>query len=111
VDDIDSSERATDIRSVTALRLAVERAMTYTSAGAGLSLPDLNEIEWQIGRSFCQREGALCFGPPRDDKPVDSALLKVADGACPFIGVCRGSSDPKTAALVEPRLAEHHAFY
>jgi hypothetical protein len=50
------SSRASDVRSVTALRLAVEEAMHYTAAAAGMALPDLNEIEWQIARSFCVRD-------------------------------------------------------
>jgi hypothetical protein len=103
--------RAVDIRSVNALRLAVEEAMHYTTAGAAMSLPDLNEIEWQIARSFCQRSRPLCAGPPRADKPVDPAIVSVSNGACPFANSCNGPARSRIAHLAEPRLAEHHAFY
>lgn len=106
-----ASDRAWDVRSVIALRRAVEQAMHFTADGADMSLPELNDIEWQIGRSFCERETPRCAGPHRIDKPVGKDLLSIAGGACPFSKTCRGPLATEIANLVEPRLAEHHAFY
>jgi hypothetical protein len=105
------TSRASDIRSVTALRVAVEEAMHYTAAGAAMPIADLNEIEWQIARSYCERKHPRCFGPPRADKPVDEAILNASSGACPFASTCRGPERADIAGLSEPRLAAHHAFY
>ena len=103
--------RSGDVRSVTALRLAVESAMYYTSAGADMSVCELNEIEWQIGRSFCVKSSPRCGGPPRQDKPVDQSILCISGGSCPFSASCNGPGVPRIARLAEPRLASHHAFY
>jgi hypothetical protein len=103
--------RAIDLRSITALRSAVEQAMRYTASGAEMPLPDVNEIEWQIARSFCVREAPRCAGPPRADKPVDEAILGIADGACPFINSCNGARIDKISRLSEPRLSDRYAFY
>ncbi len=106
-----ASSRATDIRSVTALRNAVEEAMYYTAGGAAMPIADLNEIEWQVARSFCDRDQPLCMGPPRVDKPVDDAILNANKGSCPFAGICNGPELTHIARLAEPRLASHHAYY
>jgi len=105
------STRAGDVRLVTALRQAVEQAMYYTADGAGMSVPELNEIEWQVARSYCERRSPRCSGPPVESKPIDQAILEVADGACPFEDSCRGPRRHRVARLTEPRLAEHHAYY
>jgi hypothetical protein len=104
-------DRATDVRSITALRAAVEQAMHYSAAGADLTIAEINEIEWQIGRSFCERERPRCAGPPRPDKPVPEALSKINSGACPFAATCDVPNYPKMAALTEPRLADHYSYY
>jgi hypothetical protein len=103
--------RASDIRTVTALRRAVEQAMRYTAAAADLSVAEVNEVEWQIARSFCERGTPRCGGPPRPDKPVDPAIMAAGVGACPFAATCDGSRHERIAALTEPRLADHHSYY
>lgn len=104
-------DRASDVRSITALRAAVEQAMHYSAAGADLTIAEINEIEWQIGRSFCERERPRCAGPPRPDKPVLEALYAINRGACPFAATCDAPHYPAVAALTEPRLANHHSYY
>lgn len=103
--------RATDVRSVTALRVAVEQAMHYSAAGADLTILDLNDLEWQIARSFCDRENPRCDGPPRPDKPVVEAIQVAGGGACPFATTCDAPHYPMIAALTEPKLADHHSYY
>jgi len=105
------SARASDVRSINALRAAVEQAMHYTADGAELPLPIVNEIEWQMARSYCERSAPRCGGPPRADKPVDPAVAAVAEGTCPFASTCDAPRTEALARLNEPRLAERHAFY
>jgi hypothetical protein len=103
--------RASDVRSVTALRAAVEQAMHYSAAAAELTIAETNDLEWQIARSFCEREKPRCDGPSRRDKPVVTALRTVSDGACPFASTCDGPHYSAIAVLTEPRLADRHAYY
>jgi hypothetical protein len=105
------TERAGDIRSVSALREAVESAMYYTASGAEMQIHDVNEIEWQIARSYCARERPQCFGPPLTTKPVDEAIASIANGACPFSSTCEGPQTSRVSRLAEPRLSDRHAFY
>ena len=108
---MEQSGRATDVRSVTALRAAVEHAMRYTADSAELNVLQTNDIEWQIARSFCDRSAPRCPGPPRQDKPVIPSIAAAAGGACIFAETCDGPRNANVAALVEPRLADHHAYY
>lgn len=103
-------DRATDIRSVTALRNAVEQAMHYTAQAAGLSILQTNDIEWQVARSYCDRDAPRCAGPPREDKPVEWAPSADA-GPCPFASSCDALHSFHHASLTEPRLSKKHAFY
>lgn len=103
--------RATDVRSITALRGAVEHAMHYTAGSAELDVLQTNEIEWQIARSFCDRTTPRCQGPPRQDKPVLPSIAAAAGGCCIFATTCDGPRNASVAYLVEPKLANHHAYY
>jgi hypothetical protein len=103
--------RATDVRSVTSLRRAVESAMQYTSVGAEMSLAELNELEWQIGRSYCTRNEPRCTGPHLENKRVASEIMELNQDRCPLQRSCNGAIDLRVRLLVEPRLAEHHAYY
>ncbi|HEU5155790.1 MAG TPA: hypothetical protein VFU43_02260 [Streptosporangiaceae bacterium] len=106
-----TGNRASDIRNLTALRAAVEQAMSYTAAAAELTVNEINEIEWQVGRSYCIRSEPRCEGPCRSDKPVDSTIAQLASGACPFVAICDAPRYEGFARLTEPRLAKHHGFY
>ena len=105
------NQRASDIRSVTALRAAVEEAMHYTADAAGLPISDVNEIEWQVARSYCERDAPRCAGPYKLEKPVASIIAKIASGGCPFSDTCDAPHCEKIAQIVEPRLADHHGYY
>lgn len=109
--DVGATTSSTDIRSVNALREAVEQAMHYTAYAAELSVADLNEIEWQVARSFCTRNSPRCEGPPLAAKPVSQSILERSQGACPFSGSCDGPRHGRVALTVEPKLSSRHAFY
>jgi hypothetical protein len=94
----------------TDLRAAIEEAMGYTASGAGLRIDELNNIEWQIARSFCVRKEPRCNGCAIREKPVDAfieALARQAKG-CPLRRDCRGASDPELRSIVEPRSARSY---
>lgn len=92
------------------LRRAVEDAMWYTAAGSGLSITDLNHVEWQLARSLCCREGARCSGVPAPYKPLDQDLQRVVEerGGCLFADDCPGARDPEYRMLIEPRLSRSY---
>lgn len=100
-----------DLENITSLRGAVEQAMRYTAEAAGLTIADVNEIEWQVGRSYCERDAPRCSGPFRPDKPVSGTIARARGGRCPFGEVCDAARDSSLARLIEPQLASHHAFY
>lgn len=94
------------------IRRAVEEAMHFTASAAEMPICDLNHIEWQIARSFCERQGPRCDGPPRPSKPCNSTVLALAaDLSCPFAEVCGVASDSRLARLVEPQLSRKYDFY
>ena len=78
----------------TDLRAAVEEAMSYSAAAAHLSIDQLNQIEWQIARSFCTRRYPRCNGAFLPEKPVDSELERLAERlkGCPLRCDCRGAN-------------------
>lgn len=98
-------------RHLTRIREAVEAAMYYTADGAGASIPVLNHVEWQIGRSHCTRKEARCWQPALVDKPMDRPLDDLArrQGGCPFVNVCRGHQNELTLAALEPESKD--SFY
>ena len=106
-----SEETSGDLDSLTALRTAVEQAMHYTATAAGQAVGAVNEIEWQIARSYCDRDRPRCTGPARPDKPVADVIADAHAGTCPFAATCPGRHDSTLARLREPQLASHHAFY
>jgi len=91
----------------TDLRAAVEEAMTYSAGSAGIRIDQLNQIEWQIARSFCTRRSPRCNGPFLPEKPIDvelECLAKKVRG-CPLRCDCRGATDPELRSIVDPRSA------
>lgn len=91
----------------TDLRAAVEEAMTYSAASAGIRIDQLNQIEWQIARSFCTRRNPRCNGPFLPEKPIDLELECLADRVhgCPVRCDCRGATDKELRSIVDPRSA------
>jgi hypothetical protein len=93
--------------SINALRRAVEEAMHITASTAGITLLELNDAEWQIGRSLCLREEPRCGGPELQEKPLDPGLIS-AGGGCLFAPVCAVANGTAPSAWREPQLAEKH---
>lgn len=88
------------------LRYAVDEAMWYTMAGAGLRMDKLNHIEWQVARSFCVRGSARCHLEPVQEKPVDKCVRDLSlkgGGGCPLAEYCIGLRDEKLRRLKDPR--------
>ena len=100
-----SEEQTARVEFVTALRKAVERAMSYTAAVAGVRIDELNSIEWQIARSFCLRREPRCELEPLSDKPIDRVvtdLSKSVGGSCPLVTECQATRDAGLRAIVDP---------
>ncbi len=91
----------------TDLRAAVEEAMAYSAAAAQLRVDQLNQIEWQIARSFCTRRNPRCHGPFLPAKPIDVELKCLAERVkgCPVRCDCRGATDEALRSIVDPRSA------
>ena len=86
--------------------------MYFTASAAELPILDLNQLEWQVARSFCERHGPRCEGPPNPDKPCDEAVLALAPNlACPFSALCGGADDARLARMMEPQLSGKYDFY
>lgn len=98
------------IDSVNALRKTVSTALKITADAAELDRLSLNDLEWQIGRSYCVREGARCAGPVLPNKSVDSSL-QTKDGGCPLRGECAGFQNVVPQNWVEPQTAPQYGRY
>jgi hypothetical protein len=85
-------------RLVKLLREAVSQALSLTALYAKLSVPEVNGLEWQIGRDICEREAPHCKGPMKDEL---SARLSI-DGSCPNVSFCRAFADPEWRKIREP---------
>jgi hypothetical protein len=93
------------------LRAAVEAAMWYTADAAGLRMDVLNHIEWQVGRSYCLRDGPRCFQNAIESKPVETPIRDLdasAGRCCPYANWCPGASDERLRSVVDPRSARDY---
>lgn len=95
------------------VRRAVENAMYLTASAAELSVSHLNQLEWQVARSYCVRGNPRCGGPFEPAKPCDDTVLALSsDGRCPFAELCAANGDRDwLTQLVEPQLSPRHDFY
>lgn len=73
-------------RLVTKLRETVAQAAELTAFYAGISVPDLNYVEWQIGRAICTAKNPSCTHVERGNMPNDVANL--VELACPYSSFC-----------------------
>ncbi len=96
--------RTMGVESLTRIRAAVDEAMHYTAEGAELRIDELNDVEWQIARSFCTRDRPRCNEGPLEEKPVSEGVLELSiqAGGCPLRGVCLGRHIPTVQGLQEP---------
>jgi hypothetical protein len=86
-------------RLVLKLRQCVAEALKITAGYAGITVPDLNYIEWQLARNICLLKEAKCIGV----EPGVQALFAGRIGnVCPFAIFCSGPGDGEILKFQEP---------
>lgn len=88
------------VKTVLALRKKVHEALEYVARLSGLSIPQVNTIEWWIGRSVCKK-----IEPDCQLLSPDSSWLRPYFSKCPFISTCFGYNCKKEL------LGVHEPFY
>lgn len=88
-------------RLVRMLRESVAEAVRTTAFYASLTIPDINYIEWQVGRSLCHADDPSCA----DATALDGTDLEsVCAGACPYSSFCLARNDAGWRELREPEI-------
>jgi len=90
------------------LREATAEALRYTAFYAGLTVPVVNYIEWQIGRARCHDQRPNCLGECTLSE-ADADVIRLSPSACPYAGFCPALVDPQWGELREPILQK--AYY
>jgi len=88
-------------RLVNLLRREVSEALKLTAFYASLPIPDVNYVEWQIGRSVCTKIRPFCT---RGKAPshLDADIARLFSGQCPFVAFCPGVKDEGFRRLKQP---------
>ncbi|MCF4123880.1 hypothetical protein [Methylobacterium sp. SyP6R] len=91
-------------RLVKLLRQAVSEALSLTAFYAGMSIPQVNGLEWEIGREKCDRISPQCqiVGQLDEGQFINKSI-------CIYSEFCRAYSDPNFLSLREPDLKK--SFY
>lgn len=105
VKDLLKKDSAPRPRLVRLLREAVSEALSLTSLYAKMSIPEVNSLEWQIGRDICDRQSPRCTNATG----ALSASSGSNDNRCPHSTFCRAFMDPEFRQLREPDLKK--SFY
>jgi hypothetical protein len=92
-------------RLVKLLREAVSEAISLTALYADLSIPEVNSLEWQIGRDVCDRGQPKCLG---GNKSVAERFGLTTD-SCPYAEFCHAFASEEWRLLREPDLKK--SFY
>lgn len=92
-------------RLVKLLREAVSEAVALTALYSKMSIPEVNSVEWQIGREVCDRSRPKCLA----GNGSITERFGLMDDKCPYGNVCRAFADPEWRALREPDLKK--SFY
>jgi hypothetical protein len=88
-------------RLVNLLRSEVSEALKLTAFYANLPIPDVNYVEWQIGRSVCTKVRPFCtrvHGPTE----LDPDIARLFSGLCPFVAFCPGVENEGFRRLKQP---------
>lgn len=88
-------------RLVQKLREAVSEAAELTAFYAGISVPDLNYIEWQFGRGICIFDAPRCDGIDKRVMPDD--ISKLMTNSCPYSDFCSAKQNNGYEMYVEPK--------
>jgi hypothetical protein len=92
-------------RLVKLLREVVSEAVSLTAFYAAMSIPEVNSLEWQIGRDVCDRIRPNCSG----GNVSIAARFGLTSDDCPYVGFCRAFADKEWRQLREPDLKK--SFY
>jgi hypothetical protein len=92
-------------RLVKLLREAVSEAVSTTSLYAKMSIPQVNGLEWQVGREICDRTKPNCTNVSHQIREIIGSDSE----CCPNIGFCSAYTDPEWLKLREPELKK--SFY
>ena len=92
-------------RLVRLLREAVAEALSLTALYGQMSVPEVNGLEWQIGRDICDRTKPRCT----DVEAAVQTRLGLTSALCPYAAACRAYGDLEWRALKEPDLKK--SFY
>lgn len=91
------------------LRSATSRALLSTAQHANLAVHELNYLEWQLGRTRCERERINCTGVWPDE--LTDSSVKRLDEKCPLRHNCHAFNMPEWQELIEPALQFGKAYY
>lgn len=84
------------------LRRVTAEAAKLTSFYSGVSIADLNFVEWQIGRSVCLNDEPRCDAPKESLELAPDVCL-LAKVGCPYRQVCLSRNQlPSFMAFEEP---------
>jgi hypothetical protein len=92
-------------RLVKLLREAVAEALSLTALYARMSIPQVNSLEWQLGRDICERASPHCESVP----PISQQRLGWSNNFCPNASFCQAYRSPEWRLLREPDL--NKSFY
>jgi hypothetical protein len=92
-------------RLVKLLREAVSEALSLTALYADRSIPEVNSLEWQIGREVCDRGRPNCRG----GNVSIAERFGLATDECPYSNFCHAYADEEWRLLREPDLKK--SFY
>ncbi len=86
------SKQPTRPRLVKLLRQTVAEAVRSTAFYAALPVPDVNYIEWQLGRGVCTVNEPSCESGTRFSDPVITTL---SESRCPYAEFCAALRDDR----------------
>ncbi len=88
-------------RMVSLLRKAVSEALRQTAFFSRLTVPDVNYIEWQLGRAICTKDCPGCQ-PECCSAEIADDVRRLYSGLCPYLDFCEAYANEEWRALREP---------
>jgi hypothetical protein len=90
-------------RLVRLLRSTISDALRISAGYSGLTIPDVNYIEWQIGRNVCLNKNPLCISA-KNSNTIASDVATLFTGYCPYESYCWAfTTDREWLDLQEPK--------
>lgn len=91
------------------LRSATSQALISTAQHANLPVHELNYLEWQLGRTRCEKDRINCTGAWPAELTDNS--VRILDDMCPLRHNCHAFNMLKWQELIEPALQFGKAYY